>query len=161
MEDLVLKKSFLKSMRGIASTVGVISAKSDEERHAMTATSFNSLSMDPPTMLVCVNKEAGIHSILAKDSFFCINILSNSQKELADICSISEEGEARFLNDNWKEKEDFIYAPESLSNILCECTELVQYSSHTIFIGEVLNVMTNETLDPLMYGSGKYLNEMK
>ena len=101
------------------------------------------------------------HSILAKDSFFCINILSNSQKELADICSISEEGEARFLNDNWKEKEDFIYAPESLSNLFCECTELVQYSSHTIFIGEVLNVMSNETLDPLMYGSGKYLNEVK
>ena len=70
MEDPLLKKSFLKSMRGIASTVSVISAKQGEERHAMTATSFNSLSMDPPSMLVCVSKEAGIHTSSQKILFF-------------------------------------------------------------------------------------------
>ena len=46
----------------------------------MTATSVTSLSLNPPSMLVCVNKEASIHKILDKGSSFCINVLSNSQK---------------------------------------------------------------------------------
>ena len=161
MEDPLLKKSFLKSMRGIASTVSVISAKQGEERHAMTATSFNSLSMDPPSMLVCVSKEAGIHNILTKDSFFCINLLSNSQKDLADICSVSQEGETRFLNDYWEEKEDYVFAKKSLSNIFCKCTQFVEHSSHTIFIGTVKSIINNDAQSPLMYGSGKYLNKMQ
>ena len=58
MEDL--KKSYINAMRGVTSTVSIISAKSDGERHAMTATSVTSLSLDPPAMLVCVNKDASI-----------------------------------------------------------------------------------------------------
>ena len=48
----------------------------------MTATSVTSLSLNPPSMLVCVNKEASIHKILDKGSSFCINVLSNSQNNL-------------------------------------------------------------------------------
>ena len=83
-------------MRGVTSTVSIISAKENGERHAMTATSVTSLSLDPPAMLVCVNKDASIHNIINYGSSFCINILSSRQKELAEVCSKSEEGEARF-----------------------------------------------------------------
>ena len=62
MEDL--KKSYINAMRSVTSTVSIISAKEDGERHAMTATSVTSLSLDPPAMLVCVNKDASIHNII-------------------------------------------------------------------------------------------------
>ena len=99
MEDL--KKSYINAMRGVTSTVSIISAKADGERHAMTATSVTSLSLDPPAMLVCVNKDASIHNIINYGSSFCINILSSRQKELAEVCSKSEEGEARFEGQHW------------------------------------------------------------
>ena len=60
MEDPVLKKSFLTSMRGIASTVNVISAISNGEKHAMTATSVNSLSIDPLCVLL-LQQGNGVH----------------------------------------------------------------------------------------------------
>ena len=120
MEDL--KKSYINAMRGVTSTVSIISAKADGERHAMTATSVTSLSLDPPAMLVCVNKDASIHNIINYGSSFCINILSSRQKELAEVCSKSEEGEARFEGQLWKENDSFIYAKQSLSNIFCECS---------------------------------------
>ncbi len=156
MEDL--KTSYINAMRGVTSTVSIISAKEDDERHAMTVTSVTSLSLDPPAMLVCVNKDASIHNIINYGSSFCINILSSKQKELAEVCSKSEEGEARFDSQLWKENDNFIYAKQSLSNIFCECSKLLEHSSHTIFIGNVTSVINSDKDCPLLYGSGKYLN---
>lgn len=156
MEDL--KKSYINAMRGVTSTVSIISAKVDGERHAMTATSVTSLSLDPPAMLVCINKDASIHNIIKSGTSFCINILSSRQKELAEVCSKSEEGEARFQGQHWKENDSFIYVKRSLSNIFCECSSLVEHSSHTIFIGKVTSVLNSDEDCPLIYGSGKYLN---
>jgi flavin reductase (DIM6/NTAB) family NADH-FMN oxidoreductase RutF len=158
MNESDLKKNFLTSMRSSTSTVCVISAKSDTLRHAMTAISVTSLSVDPPSMLVCINKEASIHSIIAVDSSFCINTLSSEQKDIAEICSNSEEGEKRFLNNAWKDDGSYIYNQESLSTLFCECTDLIDHSSHTIVIGRVSKVLNNDDLQPLLYGSGKYLN---
>ena len=64
MQDSDIKKNFLNSMRGITSTVNVISATDEGHRHAMTATSVTSLSLDPPSMLVCINKDASLHKNL-------------------------------------------------------------------------------------------------
>ena len=70
MNNSELKKEFLISMRGVASTVNVISSQYEDAKHAMTASSVVSLSLDPPSMLVCVNKEASIHQVLDKERFF-------------------------------------------------------------------------------------------
>ena len=157
MVDSDLTKNFLTSMRGVTSTVTVISACSNKERHAMTATSVTSLSLNPPSMLVCVNKEASIHKILDKGSCFCINVLSNSQKQLAEICSNSDEGESRFQNNSWKKEENFIFNEDSRSNILCECINTIDHTSHTIYIGKVIKVFNDETKKSLLYGAGNYI----
>ena len=75
MENSDLNKDFIQAMRGVASTVSVVSAKTDDIRHAMTAISVVSLSMEPPSMLVCVNKEASIHNILSVGSLFCLSLI--------------------------------------------------------------------------------------
>ena len=96
MDNSKVQEDFLMAMRGITSTVNIISAKLNEERHAMTATSVASLSLSPPAMIICVNKESSIHNILRKDKKFVINVLSNKQQNLSELCSVSEVGEARF-----------------------------------------------------------------
>ena len=88
MDSEPVKKEFLQAMRGITSTVTVVSAKDGKNKQAMTATSVTSLSLDPPTMLVCINHEASIHELINEGLGFCINILSLGQKNLADICSV-------------------------------------------------------------------------
>ena len=59
------REEFLTSMRHLAASVSIISAKdSGGKPYAMTASSVTSLSMEPPSILVCVNKSAGIHKAL-------------------------------------------------------------------------------------------------
>ena len=50
-----IQTSFIQAMRGIAATVSVISSRDNLDKQAMTATSVASLSLEPPSMLVCVN----------------------------------------------------------------------------------------------------------
>ena len=157
MEDSNLKENFISAMRAIPSTVYVVSAKSGDERHAMTAISVVSLSMEPPSVLVCINKKASIHSILSKNSLFCINILSSEQESLSQVCSVSEEGESRFQDATWEQDEDYVFNKESLSNIFCKCVDTIDHSSHTIFIAEVKRTLNNSSNEPLVYKSGKYL----
>ena len=157
MENSDLKKNFIQAMRGIASTVSVISAKTDDIRHAMTAISVVSLSVEPPSMLVCVNKDASIHTILSEGSLFCINILSDKQESLSKVCSESDEGESRFQDSSWEEEKGYIFHSNSLSNIFCECTNTIDHNTHTIFIAEVKRTINNVSEGPLVYMSGKYL----
>ena len=148
MQNSDLKKTFLASMRAVTSTVNVISASHEGERHAMTATSVTSLSLDPPSMLVCVNKDASIHKILSEGSHFSINILSSSQRELAEVCSNSDEGESRFVNESWKDQGSYIYNTDALSTLFCLKINEVDHTSHTIFIGRVEKAINNDELKP-------------
>ena len=111
----------------------------------------------PPSMLVCVNKDASIHKILSEGSHFSINILSSSQRELAEVCSNSDEGESRFVNESWKDQGSYIYNADALSTLFCSKINEVDHTSHTIFIGRVEKVINNDELKPLLYGMGGYL----
>lgn len=64
------------ALRRLASTVSIVTCRHDGCNHAMTATAVSALSMDPPSMLVCVNRSAGFHNALDQASEFAINILS-------------------------------------------------------------------------------------
>ena len=153
-----VKKEFLQAMRGITFTVTVVSAKNGENKQAMTATSVASLSLDPPSMLVCINHEASIHEVMKEGLGFCINILSLGQENLANLCSVTEKEEQRFLEGNWSELENIPYNTNSQSNLFCNCVQAIQNSTHTIYVGEVTKVINKNTFDPLLYKDGNYLD---
>ena len=158
MDPEPVNKEFLQAMRGITSTVTVVSAKNGENKQAMTATSVASLSLDPPSMLVCINHEASIHEVMKEGLGFCINILSLGQENLANLCSVKEKEEQRFLEGNWSELENIPYNSDSQSNLFCNCVQAIQNSTHTIYVGEVTKVINKNTFDPLLYKDGNYLD---
>ena len=143
MDNSKVQEDFLMAMRVITSTVNIISAKLNEERHAMTATSVASLSLSPPAMIICVNKEASIHNILRKDKKFVINVLSDRQQNLSELCSNSEEGESRFKDGGWVMEDEIVFNYNSVSNIICNCTDVVDHSTHSVFFGDVMEVKNN------------------
>ena len=159
MDNSKVQEDFLIAMRGITSTVNVISAILKEERHAMTATSVASLSLSPPAMIICVNKEASIHNILRKDKKFVINVLSNQQLNLSELCSGSEEGESRFKDEGWVTEDDIVFNENSISNIICNCTDVVDHSTHSVFFGDVMEVKNNKQGKALLYSAGGYLSD--
>ena len=63
------------ALRRLASAVAVVTCRDGQRRHAMTATAVNAMSMQPPSMIVCVNRSAAFHAAISSATSFAINIL--------------------------------------------------------------------------------------
>ena len=140
-----------------AQTVYVISSGNSVSKEAMTVSSVASLSANPPRMLVCINKSAAMHDFLKTTKSFCLNLLSKEQEHVADICSNSEKINERFSNDSWLKKGETPYLENAKSNLFCILKEIVEDTTHSIFIGEIQDLIHNESLKPLIYQEGKYV----
>ena len=149
---------FKLGMRRLAAGVTIVTTMHDGKRHGLTATAVTSLSVDPPQILVCVNRRAGAHDLIHAGERFCVNVLAQRHRPLA----------ARFANHAVNEHERFRFgkwttlltgAPvleDALASFDCEVLERVISSSHTIYIGRVVGVRARTSGRPLLYASGNY-----
>ena len=148
---------FRKAMRNYIYSVSILSNKNiDGELNAITVSSVTSISMEPPSLLVCINKSSRIHDTLIKNSDFCINLLNKSQQEISNICSTDSLYDQRFDHDKWN-TQTIPFLEEAQANIFCSIEDLVPYHTHTIVIGRVLNAISNDKINTLSYVNGKYV----
>ncbi len=156
-----LQQDFKSAMRRLAATVCIVSTVDEDGWHGMTATAVTSVSMDPPSVLVCVNTTATLHKVLHSGKRFCINLLRASQESYAGTFSSSKiRGADRFADHAWKAKDEeggLPYLVEAQSNMFCDIDQAVSYGTHTIFIGRVNSVRNGELVSPLLYADGQYL----
>jgi len=158
ISDTELVEGMRRSMRGLASSVSVLTCRMrDGSRHAMVATSVTSLCLDPPAMLVCVNRSASFHRALAEQQGFCINILGRTHLPVANQCATGASGEARFAGGDWLSDESGIpYLADAQAAILCTQEQRMSYGTHDIVIGRVRDVRLAGTVDPLLYADGAF-----
>tara|TARA_Y200000002_G_scaffold49632_3_gene35664 strand:- start:3462 stop:3926 length:465 start_codon:yes stop_codon:yes gene_type:complete len=148
---------FRKAMRNYIYSVSILSNKNiDGELNAITVSSVTSISMEPPSLLVCINKSSRIHDTLVKNSDFCINLLNKNQQEISNICSTDSLYDQRFDHDKWN-TQTIPFLEEAQANIFCSIEDLVPYHTHTIVIGRVLNAISNDKINTLSYLNGKYV----
>ncbi|MCW1432292.1 flavin reductase family protein [Novosphingobium sp. JCM 18896] len=145
------------ALRRLAKAVVIVTSKHDGVRHAMAATAVSELSIDPPSMLVCVNKSASMHPVLTTGAPFCINILHVSQEAMARSCSGVLKGEARFETGRWAQARSGIpYLLDAQAAIVCDHATALEFGTHSIFIGRVVEVHLAGEIDPLIYMDGGY-----
>src|SRR5438034_7295181 len=93
------------ALRRLASAVAVVTCRDGEARHAMTATAVNAMSMQPPSMIVCVNRSTAFHAAISRASNFAINILHRRQEQISVGCGGKARGEDRFGLGGWSEED--------------------------------------------------------
>jgi flavin reductase (DIM6/NTAB) family NADH-FMN oxidoreductase RutF len=156
MSASALTQDFKQAMRRVASTVNVITVCVGGEPMGITATAMSSLSLDPPSLLICINRTASLHSPLEDVSHFTVNVLHRSQEEIAQMFADKSRRELRFAT-GWQVDCD---RPPRLADaqaaILCRRIKHFPYGTHSIFIGEVEEVVVRGDVDPLVYVDGRY-----
>jgi len=161
----VTDDAFRGAMRHLAGAVSIVTAGLGAERNGLTATSVVSLSADPPTVLVCVNRSASAWPLLVRHAHFGINVLAASQHPIADRFAgrNGEKGEARFAGARWIQLASG--APilaDALVAFDCTLEERIQRHSHDILIGRVQALHGvggtggAPGTDPLLYWRGAY-----
>ncbi len=152
-----LTMRFRDSMRRIASTVTIITSSDHDRHHGMTVTAVTSVSMDPPSLLVCLNNRTRLHDIMGQARRFCVNVLHNEQAELSAAFSGALPPEERFERGAWRKAEDGLgFLEDAQANIFCRKVAAIPYGTHTIFIGEVVDVHLGEAVEPLIYQNATY-----
>mgnify|MGYP006215466719 FL=1 len=152
-----MKEKFLEVLRTTKQNVFILAAEKGEEKHAMTVSSVFSISLEPMSMMISVNQQAGIHDVLGVNDKFSLNLLASNQIEIAEICSGSEEGQVRFEHDDW-EMEEIPYLKNAQSNLFCSCKKIIPLYSHSLVIGEVDKIFHSGNMNPLIYQDGKYVS---
>ncbi|UZW56407.1 flavin reductase family protein [Sphingobium sp. JS3065] len=148
---------FRNALRGLARSVVIISAAEAGVRYAMSATAFCEVSMAPPSLLISVNKSASISPVLLRGNAFAVNILPSGQEDLANRCAGAAKGEERFATHDWKmSKEGVPFLADCQASLVCQNDTNLDYGTHVIFVGRVLEVFGDGTRDPLIYLDGRY-----
>ena len=151
---------FREAFRRWATNVVIVTYRDDDGRPAgMTATSMSSLSADPPSLLVCINRETRAYPIITRRGAFGIDMLSIFQRPIATHCSAR--GRDKTLRDNWLAPDGATDAPPRLAASLAhlDCTMVRSYEvfSHTIIVGTIGSAWLNPLeAPPLLYHGGIY-----
>lgn len=148
---------FKAGMRSLAGAVNIITSANAGHRYGMTATAVCSATADPPTVLACLNKLATTHAAVAKSGVFCVNVLRADDWQLSTTFSGAQSGEARFKAGNWTKL--VTGAPVLIDALVCfDCRVVrkIAHGSHTIFLGEVEQMLFGQKGKPLLYSEGQY-----
>src|ERR1700722_3327894 len=156
----VASDDFRGAMRHLTGGVSVITAGRGTEITGMTVTSVSSLSVDPPTLIVSVNREASSWPVLKRHGFFGINILAADQLEIAERFSGKGglKGAERFAGAQWTTRVSGVpLLAGALAAIDCEVEDIVERHSHAIVIGRVLDMQLSPRGAALAYWQGQYV----
>jgi flavin reductase (DIM6/NTAB) family NADH-FMN oxidoreductase RutF len=144
------------ALRRLASSVSVVTCRHDARNHAMTATSVSALSMEPLSMLVCINRSATFHAALNQASEFAINVLSRAHVIISKRCSGEASAESRFKVGDWDTRAAAPVLVDAQAAIICRKDKHLEYGTHTVFMGRIISISINGDVDPLIYVDGQY-----
>jgi flavin reductase len=156
-KPVVDPEQFKLGMRTLAGAVNIITSAHAGHRYGMTATAVCSATADPPTVLACLNKLAGTHGAVAKSEVFCVNVLRAEDWELSTSFSGAQSGESRFKSRDWTRlATGSPVLIDALVSFDCRVVKKLVHGTHTIFLGEVEQVLVGKKGKPLLYSDGQY-----
>jgi flavin reductase (DIM6/NTAB) family NADH-FMN oxidoreductase RutF len=151
---------FRNAMRRLTGGVSVITAGRGKDISGMTVTSVASLSVEPPALIVSVNRTASSYQLIRRHGFFGVNILNADQVDIAERFTGKDgsKGAARFAGADWFTRASGVpLLSGALAAIDCEVEEVVERHSHAIVIGRVLDLALSPRSAALAYWHGQYV----
>jgi flavin reductase (DIM6/NTAB) family NADH-FMN oxidoreductase RutF len=156
----VSSADFRGAMRHLTGGVSVITAGRGKDLTGMTVTSVSSFSVDPPTLIVSINRDASSFPLIRRYGAFGVNILAADQLDIAERFAGKGglKGADRFAGARWVTAVSGVpLLVGALSAVDCEVEELIERHSHGIVIGRVRDVRNSTRNAALAYWHGQYV----
>jgi flavin reductase (DIM6/NTAB) family NADH-FMN oxidoreductase RutF len=134
-------KDFRDCIARLPLGVNIITTAGPAGRSGFTATAVASVSDDPPTVLVCLNRRSSQNTVIKENRRFAINLLPAGAEELADVFAgrTGLSGEERFRHGSWTTLATGAPAlATSVTTLDCTLLEFSEVGTHTIFFGTVV-----------------------
>lgn len=141
-------------MGHFATGITIVTTRVDDVRSGLTANAFASLSLNPPLVMVAIDRSGHSYEFLKRAGCFAVNFLRADQEHLS----------RRFATPGPKDfsdltiKEEVTGAPilaDALGWVDCRVYDVATGGDHDVFIGEIVAGVAEEA-EPLLYYRGKY-----
>lgn len=120
----------------------------------LTANAFTSLSLDPPLVLVCIDKGVQCYPHFEESKIFAVNMLSEDQEELSR--RFATKGIEKFAGVAWHRGQNGVALLDgAIGHIECQVVHSYDGGDHTIYVGEIVGAAASGD-HPLIFFKGKY-----
>jgi len=150
---------FRAAMRMIAGNVSVITAGVGEDRTGLVVISMVSLSANPPKVIACVNRSSSTWPVIERYGHFGVSSLAADHQPVAERFSGfgGIKGPDRYAGAEWFTLETGASLLEGATAVFdCRLDEMIDRGSHSIIVGSVAAVRTNDIGEALLYWRGAY-----
>ncbi len=148
-----LTDDFKNALASWASGVSVVTTNHDGLLYGLTVSSFSSLSLTPPLVLVCLNNANRLADMIAASGGFAVSVLSREQDDASNYFARPNREPTRGFTEiegEWTES-GIPVVKDALATIVCRHTNSIPQGTHTIVVGEVLEASADETKEALLY----------
>jgi flavin reductase (DIM6/NTAB) family NADH-FMN oxidoreductase RutF len=149
-------KTFKRVLASWASGVAIVTARHGERVHGMTVSAFCSVSLDPPLVLVCLDKTSNTLKLVEAGNVFSVNVLAQGQEELSNRFASKAHEERRFEGLDCEHGVNGCpHIPGAVSYLDCRVINAMDAGDHVIYVGHVEAAQTTDRR-PLVYLRGTY-----
>lgn len=153
MPDLDLMK---KVNRQFVTGVTVVTAMDDEVPRGLAVNAFSSISLEPPTVMVCVQRTSSTHDCLFRSDHLAINILSTDQLDVVN--RFARRSPDKFADLDWVPGPfGSPMIPRSAAQMEVAIRERLQASTHTVFICRVVHAEASDR-HPMIYSASGFFD---
>lgn len=142
------QQAFRNALARVCTPVTVVTAQADGRPHGTTVSSFSSLSLDPPLVLISLDRGSDLLTVIRTSGRFGVNVLSFGQQDVAS--AFARKGGDKFAGIAWHMDHQLPRLCGSGGWIACRTDRLVPAGDHVIVIGLVQDADTH-SFDPLLY----------
>jgi flavin reductase len=142
------------AMARLGAAVNVVTSLGPAGRIGFTASAVCSVTDDPPTLLVCMNRDSPLNEAFKANGIFCVNVLAASQQALSPLFAGFDGSpmEQRFAAADWQAAATG--APVLMGAVAsfdCRIAQVVEVGTHSVLFGEVLAITEGASCEALMY----------
>jgi flavin reductase len=149
--------AFRSSMRRLAGGVALVTTRQGERAYGMVMTAVMSLSMEPPALVLAVNRTASLHDPLQAGAPFCVNLLKHGSEEMCRAF-YALPSEQRFSVGEWAEGPGGApYLADAQAVICCQVGPIHAFGSHSLVVGLVTDAWAETEVAPLIHLDGAYV----
>lgn len=155
---MTLQTEFRNAMAQLGSAVSVITTDGPAGKFGFTASAVCSVTDQPPTLLVCMNRNSYAHQHFKQNGTLCVNVLSGDHQGLSGVfANASLRSEESFLHDSWQVMSSG--APvlsSSVASFDCTIDTCHEVGSHSVFYCQVQAIRISEQPRGLVYFNRRY-----
>jgi flavin reductase (DIM6/NTAB) family NADH-FMN oxidoreductase RutF len=145
-----LQDAFRDVMATVCTPVSVVTALRDGHPHGTTVSAFASLSMTPPMVLVSLDRQSTLLSIIRETGTFGVNVLGSGQSALA--VNFARKGGTKFAGLRWHAEAGVPRLPGTCGFLACDIATIVDGGDHLVLLG-LVQVANEAGGQPLTYHS--------